>query len=137
MFDEDENDNFSVDLTPLIDVIFMLVIFFIMTASFDLPVLDLQLPTAQSSGSVADNHRVSVVVDKDGNLKISGQSVTFDEIASRLSESDKSVLEVVIDSRAPSGILVRMADIARVNANGRLLIVAPRDNQNGKQAVGK
>ncbi len=34
MFDEDENDNFSVDLTPLIDVIFMLVIFFIMTASF-------------------------------------------------------------------------------------------------------
>lgn len=137
MFDEDENDNFSVDLTPLIDVIFMLVIFFIMTASFDLPVLDLQLPTAQSSGSVADNLRVSVVVDKDGNLKISGQSVTFDEIASRLSESDKSVLEVVIDSRAPSGILVRMADIARVNANGRLLIVAPRDNQNGKQAVGK
>lgn len=137
MFDEDENDDFRVDLTPLIDVIFMLVIFFIMTASFDLPVLDLQLPTAQSSGSVTDNHRVSVVVDKDGNLKISGQSVTFDEIASRLSESDKSVLEVVIDSRAPSGILVRMADIARVNANGRLLIVALRDNQNGKQAVGK
>lgn len=137
MFDEDENDDFRVDLTPLIDVIFMLVIFFIMTASFDLPVLDLRLPKAQSSGAVSDSHRVSVVVDKDGNLKISGHTASFDEIASRLSESDKSALEVVIDSRAPSGILVRMADLARVNANGRLLIAAPKSDQDGQDTVGK
>ncbi len=35
----DLDDDLNVDLTPLIDVIFMLVIFFIMTMSFTLPVI--------------------------------------------------------------------------------------------------
>ena len=38
-FDEDA----SIDLTPVIDVIFMLLIFFIMTTTFSKPVLDQQL----------------------------------------------------------------------------------------------
>ena len=39
MFDELEEEP-RVDLTPLIDVIFMLVIFFVMTMTFSKPVLD-------------------------------------------------------------------------------------------------
>ncbi len=48
MFDELEEEP-RVDLTPLIDVIFMLVIFFVMTMTFSKPVLDVVLPAAQNS----------------------------------------------------------------------------------------
>ena len=41
-FDEDA----SIDLTPVIDVIFMLLIFFIMTTTFSKPVLDIVLPAS-------------------------------------------------------------------------------------------
>ena len=46
-FDEDA----SIDLTPVIDVIFMLLIFFIMTTTFSKPVLDIVLPASDEHGS--------------------------------------------------------------------------------------
>ncbi len=46
MFD-DLDEEPKVDLTPLIDVIFMLVIFFVMTMTFSKPVIDLTLPAAE------------------------------------------------------------------------------------------
>ena len=50
MFDELEEEP-RVDLTPLIDVIFMLVIFFVMTMTFSKPVLDVVLPAAKTPRS--------------------------------------------------------------------------------------
>ena len=44
-FDEDA----SIDLTPVIDVIFMLLIFFIMTTTFSKPVLDIVLPASDTA----------------------------------------------------------------------------------------
>ena len=44
-FDEDA----SIDLTPVIDVIFMLLIFFIMTTTFSKPVLDIVLPASETA----------------------------------------------------------------------------------------
>ena len=43
MHDDPLNDDISLDITPLIDVIFMLLIFFIMTTTFSKPVLDIIL----------------------------------------------------------------------------------------------
>ena len=41
----DLDDDLKLDLTPMIDVIFMLIIFFIMTMSFVMPVINVDLPT--------------------------------------------------------------------------------------------
>ena len=47
-FDEDA----SIDLTPVIDVIFMLLIFFIMTTTFSKPVLDIVLSGLGDVGGI-------------------------------------------------------------------------------------
>ena len=44
-----DDDDLHVDLTSLIDVIFMLVIFFIMTMSFTLPEIELNVPTSTTA----------------------------------------------------------------------------------------
>lgn len=123
MFDDEDDDlSARIDLTPLVDVIFMLVIFFIMTASFDLPVLEMQLPAAGESAGSQERNRVKVVVDAQGGVRMGSGDATMDDISSALSEGRDAVLEVVIDKRAPSGILVQMADLARKDAGGRILI---------------
>ena len=66
---ENENDILHVDLTPLIDVIFMLVIFFILTMSFTSPVIDLTLPNSKAATvSREKNPDIKICISKDGNF---------------------------------------------------------------------
>ena len=48
----DDDFDADIDLTPLIDVVFMLLLFFILAASFSQPVLQVALPAA----GTADSH---------------------------------------------------------------------------------
>lgn len=136
MFDDDDDDGGArVDLTPLVDVIFMLVIFFIMTASFELPVLKMQLPSSSLPSRAQVTNRVTVVVDEQGQIRMGSASATEDDIASALSSARDPVLEVVIDKRAPSGILIDMADLARKEAGGRILIAVQGGKATGTDSV--
>ena len=49
----------EIDITPLIDVLFMLIIFFVLTASFVQGKLDVQLPSGE--GSSADTQGAVIV----------------------------------------------------------------------------
>lgn len=138
MFDDDDDDGGArVDLTPLVDVIFMLVIFFIMTASFELPVLEMQLPSSSQPSRAQVTNRVTVVVDEQGQIRMGSASATEDDIASALSSAKEPVLEVVIDKRAPSGILIDMADLARKEAGGRILIAVQGEKESGTDSIAK
>ena len=64
----EHDDDLNVDLTPLIDVIFMLVIFFIMTMSFTLPVIDFNLPQSGTAQSESRTTTIRVSVDAHGNF---------------------------------------------------------------------
>ena len=69
MFDELEEEP-RVDLTPLIDVIFMLVIFFVMTMTFSKPVLDVVLPAAQNSEVKKKTTELVISVKSDGKYSL-------------------------------------------------------------------
>ena len=67
MFD-DLDEEPKVDLTPLIDVIFMLVIFFVMTMTFSRPVIDLTLPAAENSLVQKSNQELVLQVNEAGTI---------------------------------------------------------------------
>lgn len=139
MFDDDDGEfDARVDLTPLVDVIFMLVIFFIMTASFDIPVLEMQIPSSSQAALPQVRNRVTVVVDAQGQARLGSAAATSTDIASVLKAARDPVLEVVIDKRAPSGILVEMADLAREEAGGRIMIAVQGESvKSGSGGVAK
>ncbi|MFQ5482453.1 MAG: ExbD/TolR family protein [Nitrospinaceae bacterium] len=74
-FRKEEEENFALELTPLIDVVFLLLIFFMVSTAFvDFPRrMDIVLPTSISAASsVPDTHlEIEMTVDKliflDGN----------------------------------------------------------------------
>lgn len=65
----------AIDLTPLIDVVFLLLLFFLLTAApAPDPTLDVQLPHAQGSQSPV-GQEVVIVMKSDGALYVEGSQV--------------------------------------------------------------
>lgn len=72
-----------ISLTPLIDVVFILLIFFMLASSFlDWRAIDLNAPGRTGAGSAVDG-AVLVEVRKDG-LRLSGETVSLDGLARRV-----------------------------------------------------
>ncbi len=64
----------EIDLTPLVDVIFLLLIFFLVTSQFAQPTASLELP-AGSPGAKPDETAIRVEVTSAGDLRVNGESI--------------------------------------------------------------
>lgn len=134
----DLDDDLNVDLTPLIDVIFMLVIFFIMTMSFTLPVIDFDLPQSSTAQAEQQGRTMRISVDIYGNYIVDEQERTLDELNDLVKERmvtcqqdhEDLTLELVIDSQSPTQYLINIADLARAYTQGRLIVVSEKVDNN-------
>ena len=84
---EDESSLTMVDLTPLIDAVFLLLIFFMVTATFqnDERDLSIKVPSAESGNPLTDLPETLVVgVRQDGQLVVGGKTLLKDELRSVL-----------------------------------------------------
>jgi biopolymer transport protein ExbD len=73
----------EINITSLIDVIFMLVIFFMIGSTFEKPALAVSLPAA-SSGEVVRRQLFTVSLDAGGILYLEGERITEDALKRRL-----------------------------------------------------
>ena len=134
----DLDDDLNVDLTPLIDVIFMLVIFFIMTMSFTLPVIDFDLPQSSTAQAEQQGRTMRISVDINGNYIVDEQERTLVELNDLVKERmvtcqqdhEDLTLELVIDSQSPTQYLINIADLARAYTQGRLIVVSEKVDNN-------
>ena len=106
-----------VDISPLIDMVFILLIFFMVSTTFvkDMK-LDLERPSA-SSATPASTKAIRLYIDSAGDTYLDGQPIRVWVIQSRLRDlltngSSQSVL-VVTDDQVPAGRLVEVVDQAR------------------------
>ncbi len=70
----------SVNITPLVDIVFQLLIFFLLTAFFVQPEgVDVNLPEAES-GTLQESDEIVVVIDAAGAVTLAGVPVGLDEL---------------------------------------------------------
>ena len=106
------------DLTPMIDIVFQLLIFFMVTAVFAItPGLDIKLPEAEEA-QAPEKENLFIVVDQDGNMKLNHQTVTFANLKDKIQEKrqllDNTTMIIIQgDERATHGQIVQIMDIAR------------------------
>jgi biopolymer transport protein ExbD len=74
----------EINITSLIDVTFMLVIFFMIGSTFEKPALAVSLPTA-SSGEVVRRQALIVSLDAGGALYLEGSRIEEEALRQRLS----------------------------------------------------
>lgn len=63
----------EVDLTPLIDIIFILLIFFLVTASFDQSSeqsVEVELPEGSAAGEVNVDEELTIFIEEDGEVSL-------------------------------------------------------------------
>jgi biopolymer transport protein ExbD len=66
----------TVDLTSLIDVVFMLLIFFMVTTTFDKnAALKIQLPTASNTAAATPEDKLELLIDGQGRYYVNGREV--------------------------------------------------------------
>lgn len=108
----------DIDISPLIDMVFILLIFFMVSTTFvkDMK-LDLERPSA-ASASRAPEKILRVNIDRSGALYLDGQPVKVYMLQSHLrdtlrSSSSKNVL-VIVDKHIETGRLIEVIDQCRL-----------------------
>lgn len=106
----------SLNVAPLVDIVFLLLIFFLLTSTFIHPGLELSLPEARTS-SVQEQEKNVVHITKEGELYLDGEPVRWGDLKSRLQnrlagEAEKAVV-VKADQDVSFGLFVRVMDMAR------------------------
>ena len=107
----------ALNLTPLIDVLFILIIFFTVSSTFlEQPGIELKLPEAESSQSHTAQ-KVIVYVDAGRQLFLNDDPVTIENIAESVealisAQTDKSVV-LHADEEVPHGLIIKIMDLLR------------------------
>ena len=80
----------SIDLTPVIDMVFLLLIFFLVATTFHQTEREMRiaLPTASAAEPISTLLREFVInVDSEGQIFMSGRLITAEELAARVKEA--------------------------------------------------
>ena len=115
-----------INITSLIDVIFMLLLFFMITSTFlEQPGIKLELPAARTSAH-AEPQEFVLTVDKKGGLFLNRQALVMDgleaEIRRALPKMKDSALVLKADQDVSHGLVVRVMDLAKRGGVKKLII---------------
>ncbi len=113
-------------MTSLIDVMFILLIFFMVTSSFiEQPGMKLELP-ATKSRQIARVERMVIYINREGEMFLNDKPVEpatlAEEIKALLPYSEQKTLILKADKEAEHGLVVEVMDIAKQNGLEKLVI---------------
>lgn len=105
-------------LTPLIDIVFLLLVFFLLTAHFVKDQsLDIVLPRADSAIDLQDEDALVIVIDQHGSISVNQKHINPDKLDDVLRQSmrGRSNRQVILrgDKSVQLGLMVTVMDAAR------------------------
>ena len=109
-----------IDIVPLVDVLMVLIIFFLVTMQFqNLRALNVKLPEIESAGSNLISNELVITIKREGECFLNGSSVEKDSLskvfasASQVSKSVKVL--IVADEEVPLKHVTQIVDLCRLN----------------------
>ncbi|MEM8676933.1 MAG: biopolymer transporter ExbD [Cyanobacteria bacterium P01_G01_bin.67] len=125
-------DTFEINILPMIDVIFSILAFFIistlfLTRSLGLPV---DLPSAQTA-EPEQSVQLNITIEPDGKLFLERQPIELDELKGALTKKIKpdseSVVIINADQKVEHGTVVKVMDRLRQVPGARMAIAAEQE----------
>ncbi len=130
---DQEKDDVTIELTSLIDVIFMLVLFFLITTTFaSAPGFKVDLPKSSASDITRDRKDLTISIAQDRSIAINQKYVTDDELKDRLYEEAQlnpaTLVIIQADQSVSHGKVVQVMDLAKQAGLNHLAIATePKD----------
>ena len=123
---DDVDEEFQMNLTPMLDMVFNLLLFFLAATTFakEEVELDLRLPEAKTGAANQATHPLVIQVLADGRLVFDGRIVTLEALVQKLQAAaarnrEQSVL-VRGDKQAQFGLGLQVLDACRLAKLGKV-----------------
>jgi len=118
----------DINMTPLIDVMLVLVVIFIITAPLLTSAIRLDLPTANIANPDSGTSSIMLSVDKSGQAFLNDQPVALPDLAAELARASAAdpdtELQLRADAAVPYGRVVEIMGIAQAAGLGRIGFIA-------------
>jgi len=118
----------DINMTPLIDVMLVLLVIFIITAPLMVNAVKVDLPKAESAKAVAAQKFVTLAVDKTGQVFVDDKPLTLEALAQRLAaaarQNPDTEVQLRADTAVPYGRVVEVMGVAQKAGLNRIGFVA-------------
>ena len=128
-FGSERRDAPRLDMTPLIDVIFQLLLFFMLSTTFrNAPSFEVQLPEVSSDQMIQEDHTWTLMVSKSGQLSTQSGTILKEDLEGVLEEELRTNPQISLiieaDEGLEHGVVVELMDIAQEAGIGSVQIGA-------------
>lgn len=125
-FDFDDNADGAVDLTSLIDVLFLLLIFFMLAATFTAPAIDVMLAKAKSAAAPSvRTERITFSINGSGEFFYNKEKIEKERVTLILSGKPFDTAIVFnVDKDAPFDAFIGLIDEIKLSGYNKFLINA-------------
>ncbi len=120
-----QDEEAILSLTPLIDVVLLLLIFYIVTTAFVDREIELQLPDSQSSAVPDERKKVRIELGRDGKLALNGELMTIERLDRRIAVHARADQIRSVEIRADKNVI-----------HGRVVEVLGIVKKHGVESVG-
>ena len=118
-------------ITPLIDIVFMLLIYFLLTTNFMVDEgIKIKLPQARAAAPQTEE-TITVFVDSQGRAFLGEEEISLDKLFDRLKEKIGARQDELVVVRADRAVMlnkaVKVMDIAKAAGAGRLCLATEKE----------
>ncbi len=113
----DEDEITGINVTPLVDVVLVLLVIFMVTANYIVSQsIPLKLPEASATAPVA-KESLTFAIDKESQIYFGGKSIGLDEVPGIIKAQQKPNTElqalIAADEAVTHGLVVKLIDVVR------------------------
>ena len=126
-----KNEESEINLTPMLDIVFIMLIFFIVTTSFVKEIsIDVNRPTKSPIKEQKKSDVISVRILDSGQILIQERLISLDAVRANIESSlalkPQASVVVVSDRDADAGLLVRVIDQSRLAGASSVSLAAQK-----------
>ncbi len=133
-FQTRKTDDVQLDMTPLIDVVFLLLIFFMLSTSLSVnPGIKIDLPKATAEQVKKKKKTLRVAIEAGGRIFLEGKKLSLEQLRDKFvavgkSSGDDALVVIEADKKVYHGLVVKVMDAAKSSGLNKLAIATqPED----------
>ena len=125
-----EKSTFKLDLIPMINVVFLLLIFFMLTSTTSLQIKKVELPTAKTAEKNSKQF-LTVTIDKNGSLELDGKAVTIEalpvHLEKKIAEKKNAVISIHADKAIEFELFGKVIELAKQAGAADFMLATEND----------
>ena len=126
-----EKAPFKLDLIPMINVVFLLLIFFMLTSTTTLQSKQVELPTAKTAEKNSKQF-LTVTIDKNGSLELDGKAIAIEalpvHLEKKVAEKKNAVISIHADKAIEFELFGKVIELAKQAGAADFMLATENDN---------